>query len=309
MWHACGHTVAPACALIAAQLSPRGLQLACSLLVARLRPHHGLSLLVMPHNSVLTGSSHASTSLTWHARDRTAVSACRHSRAAQPSRAQPCALISLCGTPATVRGVGLLFIAARLSPLGPSRVRSYQLCGTPATAPRRLPALYCHPSRPSQAAAVSSSYYVVRLRPPTAPACALIAAQLTPRGLQPCALRLTVDTWLACYRIAASACLLIAAQLSPHGLQPSAHLTCGTRATAPRHQPALHVDAPLGPHGRSWCAHTTYVWFAATALRRQLASLTAAQLSLTSCSRALISLRCTPATAPRGVSLPFAARS
>ena len=167
MWHACGHTVAPACALIAAQLSPRGLQLACSLLVARLRPHHGLSLLVMPHNSVLTGSSHASTSLTWHARDRTAVSACRHSRAAQPSRAQPCALISLCGTPATVRGVGLLFIAARLSPLGPSRVRSYQLCGTPATAPRRLPALYCHPSRPSQAAAVSSSYYVVRLRPPT----------------------------------------------------------------------------------------------------------------------------------------------
>ena len=76
---------------------------ACSLLVARLRPHHGLSLLFMPHNFVLTGGSRASILLTWHACDRTAVSACP--RAAE--HVQLCALALLCGTPATVRGVSL----------------------------------------------------------------------------------------------------------------------------------------------------------------------------------------------------------
>ena len=103
MWHACGHTVAPACALIAAKLSPRGLELCVQFTrgtpaaASRSQPAlHAAQL--SPH-----GHSCASILLTWHACDRTAVSACP--RAAE--HVQLCALALLCGTPATVRGVSL----------------------------------------------------------------------------------------------------------------------------------------------------------------------------------------------------------
>ena len=254
----------------AAQFSPRGLDPArLSCYVARLRPHRGVSLpLIAAQLSPHGLCSCAFTSLCGTRATASRRQPAPHCRAAQPSRARPCACLtmwhacahglcscaftSLCGTLAT---------ASRRQPAPhcraaqPSRARPcahltmWHAC---ATASRRQPAFHRRAAQPSRArpcAHLTMWQTTLRL------ACDRIAVSACPSlphnsaltRARPCALILTM--WHACGHTVAPACALIAAQLSPRGLQLCVQFTRGTPAAASRSQPALHA-AQLCPHGR-----------------------------------------------------------
>ena len=141
-------------------------------------------------------------------------------------------------------------------------MRSYQLCGTPATAPRRLPALYCHtrlsPHRLQPCAHLTRTCGTRATAPRRQPALH-VAEPLSPHGrgrVRPydlCVVR--------CDRIASPACFPYCRAAQPNKLQPCAHLTtlhaCDRTA---RCQPAF-CCAQLSPPRLQPCALTT-IWLA-----------------------------------------------
>ena len=153
------HCVATVCSFTAAQLGPHGRQpRAIVLQVSRARPHRGASSPFTARGSDLRAAAVSPCLLYTRARDRTAAPACFYCRVAQLHGLRPCAI--------------------------------FTMCGMLSTAPRRHPALYCRAAPPShRLRPCMRSFHIRHACDRTAASVLLlIAAQLIPRGLRPCAL-------------------------------------------------------------------------------------------------------------------------